>query len=214
LSNQRKLELKRLAKKYQFIIIEDDFEFDYYYTNRPNFPMISTNYDGNSIYLGNFGSELAPGYRLSFVIGPTDFINEAKKQMHVYDSLIDPLVTQTLGELIYEGEISRILKKHRKIYREKRDYFCNLLLQFFGNEIQFKFPKSGLAIWIVFKNPLNLMQLKKDAETLNLYIPQNILYQTNTVTGIRIGFSDLSEDEMYRILKIIEECIYKQIKNP
>lgn len=211
LSNQRKLEIKQLAKEFGFVIIETDQDFDIYYSNRPTMPLFTNNYDGNIIYTCAFGDELPPGFRLNFVIGPTDFISECKKQKVIYESLDDPLMMQTIGEMIAEGELFKTLKKHRKIYREKRDYFCNILIQSFGNEIKIQIPKNGLAVWIEWQIPINLFQLKKDAEKLNLFLPQSILYQTRDKIGMRIGFANWNEEEMHHIVKIIQQCIYTQI---
>ena len=174
-------------------------------------PLFTNNYDGNIIYTCAFGDELPPGFRLNFVIGPTDFISECKKQKVIYESLDDPLMMQTIGEMIAEGELFKTLKKHRKIYREKRDYFCNILIQSFGNEIKIQIPKNGLAVWIEWQIPINLFQLKKDAEKLNLFLPQSILYQTRDKIGMRIGFANWNEEEMHQIVKIIQQCIYTQI---
>lgn len=210
LNSQRKIELLNFAKEKNCVIIEDDPDFDFYYTSRPTTPLASINNEGNIIYIGKFGNELGDNYNFSYIIAPSDFIIETKKHQAVYENPIHPLVAQTIGEIINEGEISKILRKHRKKYKERRDYFCNLLIQHFGNEIEFNFPKNGFAVWVKWKIPINLMRLKQDCEKKNLYIPQHILYQNKKITAMRIGFAHLEDNEMIAILKILQICINKQ----
>ncbi|QTV05275.1 aminotransferase-like domain-containing protein [Faecalibacter bovis] len=210
LNKQRRLEIKQLAKYFGFVILEDDPDYEFHYSTRPTFPLTTNNFDGNIIYTSVFGKHLPSGFQLSYIIAPSDFITELKKQLYVYDSFGDPLIEQTLAEMITEGEISKNLKKHRNIYKEKRDYFCNLLLLHLRDQIDLQLPKNGFAVWVEWKISINLMQLKKDAEELDLYIPQNILYQTNKKIGMRLGFAHLSEEEMHQITEILKICFNKQ----
>ena len=211
LSNDRKLLLKELSIQYGFAIIEEDQNFDYVY-ERSYRPLSSINTEGNCIYISEIGKELAPGFQMSFVVAPSNFIQEAKKHLIINDSPFDPLILKTLGTLIKEGDYHRILKRHRKIYRQKRDDFSNRLILTFGNKITVKLPKNGFAVWIEWNEKINLMQLKKDAFKNRLFIPQHLLYQTKDLIGIRIGFGSLNEEEMDNIISILKHCLDLQNK--
>ncbi|MEG0187985.1 MAG: PLP-dependent aminotransferase family protein, partial [Algoriella sp.] len=194
LSSERRIELINLSKEFGFVIIEDDYDFDFHYSNHPILPLASTDQNGMVIYTGKFGNYLAPGYRVGFLIAPENFIEEAKKHLYILDQQVDPFIEQVIGEMIDEGEIHRVLKKLRKEYKERRDYFCNNLINHFKNQLSFTLPKGGLAVWINWNIPINLMQLKTDAEKYDLHIPQTILYQTHDTIGMRLGFAHLTFD--------------------
>jgi len=204
LSSERRIELLHLAKEFGFIIVEDDYDFDFHYSHQPLLPLASTDQNGMVIYAGKFGQYLAPGYRIGFLIAPQNFIKEAKKHLAILEQEVDPFTEQVLGEMIAEGEIMRILKKLRKEYKERRDYFCEKLNTEFDDWIEFKIPHGGLAIWINFKKKINLMQFKNKCEKNGLFIPQTILYQTTKTTAIRIGFAHLTKDEIDEIVQILK----------
>lgn len=211
LSSERRIELINLSKEFGFVIIEDDYDFDFHYSNHPILPLASTDQNGMVIYTGKFGNYLAPGYRVGFLIAPENFIEEAKKHLYILDQQVDPFIEQVIGEMIDEGEIHRVLKKLRKEYKERRDYFCNNLINHFKNQLSFTLPKGGLAVWINWNIPINLMQLKTDAEKYDLHIPQTILYQTHDTIGMRIGFAHLTFDEIDEIISILKKCVSKQL---
>lgn len=204
LSNQRKTELIDLSNQYGFVIIENDADFDYYYTHRPTYPLSTNNRLKNVIYTSQFGNELSPGFRLSYVIAPVDFIEESKKHLSIYESPLDPLALQTIAEMIYEGDIGRILKKQRKFYKERRDYFYNLFLENFDHKISITLPKNGLGFWIKFDKEINLLHLKNHLEKNNIYIPQHNLYQSENQCGIRLGFASLNYNEMIKVIEILK----------
>lgn len=205
LSSERRIELLQLSKEFGFVIIEDDYDFDYHFTNHPILPLASTEQNGMVIYTGKFGDYLAPGYRISFLIAPENFVHEAKKHLSILDQQFDPFIEQVLGEMINEGEIHRILKKLRKEYKERQLYFCEKLKKEFKNTIDFIEPSGGLAIWINFKNPLNLMDLKKNCARNGLFIPQTVLYQNKEKTAMRIGFAHLNYSEIDEVIEILKK---------
>lgn len=200
LSAQRRIELLELAREFNFIVLEDDDDFDFQYDNHPILPLCSADVDGRVIYTGNLGKFLAPGFRIGFIVAPENFIIEARRQLDLLDRQGDLIMESVIGELIEEGEIHRYFKKNNKIYKERRDYFTSELTKQLGNRVHFKTPSGGLALWVQWKESVNLMQLKKKAAQNDLFIPQNCLYQNPQLTAMRIGFGHYTAEEADRIM--------------
>lgn len=211
LSLERRIELINLSKEFGFIIIEYDYDFDFHYSNRPILPLASTNQNGMVIYIGKFGSYLASGYHAGFMIAPENFIQETKKHLSIINQEVDPFIEQVLGEMIDDGEINRILKKLRKIYKERGDYFYDKIKSELDEFIDVNKPSGGLAIWVSFKDKINLMQLKKICSKHGLFIPQTLLYQTKKTTSIRIGFGHLNFEEIDETIAILKLSILSLI---
>ena len=148
LSAQRRLELLKLAEESGFIILEDDYDYDFHYDRSPILPLASADTQGMVIYIGSFGKSLAPGFRTGFVVAPENLMAEMRKYLGIIDRQGDVLMEHVLGEMIAEGEISRYLKKSLKVYRERRDDFCRLLEERLSGHIRFQKPSGGLAVWI------------------------------------------------------------------
>jgi len=209
LSAQRRMEVLQLAKKYGFILLEDDHTYDFQYDKQPLMPLASNDQDGMVIYVGSFGQSLAPGFRTGFIVAPSNLMIEMRKHLGIIDRQGDILMELALGDMIEEGAIHRHLKKSLKIYRERRDYLAALLTTELAGEIEFQLPSGGLAIWIEWKQPINLMKLSQLAYKNNLFIPRTLLYQMKNITAMRIGFGHLNFDEMRKAISILKISLKK-----
>lgn len=207
LSAKRRLELLNLANEYGFIILEDDYDYDFHYDKSPILPLASADTNGMVIYIGSFGKSLVPGFRTGFIVAPENLMIEMRKYLGIIDRQGDVLMEHVLGEMIAEGEINRYLKKSLKIYQERRDYFVSLLEQNLGKYIDFQKPSGGLAVWMKWKIPVNLMQLSRNCAQNNLFIPKTLLYQNKNLTAMRLGFGNLNLNEMDKSIEILSENI-------
>ena len=212
LSAQRRLELLELANEYGFIILEDDYDYEFHYDKSPILPLASADTNGMVIYIGSFGKSLAPGFRTGFIVAPENLMAEMRKYLGIIDRQGDILMERALGEMIEEGEINRYLKKSLKVYQERRDYLAVLLKQNLENLITFQIPSGGLAIWLEWNVPINLMQLSRGCAQDNLFIPKTLLYQNKNLTAMRLGFGDLNADEMEKSVDVFSNNVKRLIE--
>lgn len=209
LSAQRRIELLDLANEFGFVILEDDYDYDFHYDKSAVLPLASADTNGMVIYVGSFGKSLAPGFRTGFIVAPENLMDEMRKYLGIIDRQGDVLMEQVLGEMIEEGEIHRHLKKSIKIYHQRRDRFTELLENNFENYLQFKKPSGGLAVWAEWKLPINLLQLSNACAKDNLFIPKALLYQNRQLSAMRLGFGHLDETEMQHSIDILRHHVKK-----
>ncbi len=207
LSAQRRLELLQLAEEFGFIILEDDYDYEFYYDKSPILPLASADTNGMVVYIGSFGKSLAPGFRTGFIVAPENLMAEMRKYLGIIDRQGDILMEHVLGEMIAEGEINRYLKKSLKVYQERRDYFSLLLQEHLGNFLHFEKPSGGLALWLEWQIPVNLMQLAKNCAHNDLFIPKTLLYQNKNLSAMRLGFGNLNTEEMEKSVQIFSETL-------
>lgn len=201
LSAERRLELLKLAKEYEFAIIEDDYDYDFQFEGASILPMASSDANGNVIYLGKLGQSLFPSFQTGFVVAPFNLIVEAKNYLKMLDRQGDVIQEQMLSELIYEGEIHRLIKKNTIQYKKRRDFLCQIITQYFNDKLQWTKPSGGLAIWLQFEPKVSLVQLAELAEKNDLFLPKTILYQNKNTCAIRFGFGHLNEEEIEIVVK-------------
>ncbi len=201
LSAERRLELLKLAKEYEFAIIEDDYDYDFQYEGSAMIPMASSDSGGNVIYLGKLGQSLFPSFQTGFVVAPYNLIIEAKNYLKMIDRQGDIIQEQVLAELIHEGEIHRLIKKNIIQYKLRRDFLGEMLSKYFKNDIKWTKPSGGLAIWLEFSSKISLVQLAKETLKNDLLLPNTILYQDRATCAIRLGYGHLNEEEMEIVVK-------------
>jgi GntR family transcriptional regulator / MocR family aminotransferase len=207
LSAKRRMELLQLSEEYGFIILEDDYDFDFNYDNNPVLPLAALDYNDKVVYCGSFGKSLPAGFGLGFVTGPAAFITELAKHKNILESGNDYIKELTLTEWITEGDVHRLSKKNKKHYKERRDYFITLLEKYLKGHIRYDVPAQGLAVWIEWLDGFNLIAFQKECVVNGLFLSKTLLYQTKTLTATRLGFGHLSVEEMENGVVILRNAL-------
>lgn len=208
LSAERRLHLLHLAEQYKFAIIEDDYDYDFHYAHNSILPLASIDTNGSVIYIGSFTKSLAPALRVGYLVAPENLLNALVRSRKIIDRQGDPILEASIALMLKEGEIQRHVKKSLNIYRNRRDFFCNLLKQELGDFIYFDIPEGGMAIWARFDAKINLELLLDvlKAQKLNILSDQSFVKDLNS---IRLGFSQLNENEIIMAVKILKESIFE-----
>jgi len=207
LSAERRIQLLNLAEQYGFIILEDDYDYDFHFSNTKILPLASADASGMVVYIGAFGKSLAPGFRRGFVIAPENLIQELNKLQRIMDRQADVFMEYVLGELIDEGEIHRFAKKNIKIYKARRDNLAELFKDQLPDKMEFNLPSGGLAFWTKWDKSINLLRMSKTCAGHGLFIPQSLLYQTQQVTAMRLGFGHLNFEEQEKMVAVLKKSI-------
>ncbi|WP_299896233.1 PLP-dependent aminotransferase family protein [uncultured Aquimarina sp.] len=210
LSAERRMHLLDLAQQYHFAIIEDDYDYDFHYSNAPILPLASNDTQGNVIYIGGFTKIIAPALRIGYFIAPKEVVDEAARLRRILDRQGDTLLEQTLARMIVNGDVQRHSNKVRKIYKERRDLFCKLLREKLDNYFDFKVPNGGMAVWVRLKQPYNWDIVMAEALKLNVaFNPEWRRYDNDNSghNGIRIGFAALDKDEIRTVINTLEKVM-------
>src|SRR5690606_26515530 len=96
LSAQRRVELLALSAMYGFIVLEDDYDYDFHYDGSPLLPVASADTEGMVVYIGTFGKSMAPGFRSGFIVAPTQLITEMSKLLGIMDRYGDTITEAAL----------------------------------------------------------------------------------------------------------------------
>jgi len=209
LSMERRLKLLKLAKEYRFAIIEDDYDFDFHYDNKPYLPLASIDHNQNVIYIGSITKTFAPALRLGFMIGPPAFAEAAASLRQMIDRQGDTLLEEAFATMFDNGEMERHFRKSLKIYKQRRNLFCQILQSDFNEEIAFSIPEGGLAVWSNFDKNIDLIKMSDHASKSGLHISNGNFYRNESFfsNGLRMGFASLDENEMQEAFGILKKVL-------
>ena len=120
----------------------------------------------------------------------------------------DNLIETALAALIDSGDIDRHLKKTTKLFRERRDIFCDLLTEALDGVCTFKKPDGGMAVWARFPKRFSIPKLSEKAAGLGLLIGDGSSYRTpgSTDNGLRLGFASLTPAEIKEAIHLLEKA--------
>lgn len=210
MSMERRLKLLNLAKEYHFAIIEDDYDFDFHYDNKPYLPLASIDHNHNVIYIGSISKTFAPALRIGFMTGSSAFVAAAASLRQLIDKQGDTLLEEAFAVLFNDGEMERHFRKSLKIYKQRRNMFCEMLKSDFNDAIEFKIPEGGLGVWTNFDKGIDLIKMSENASKKGLYIGNGSFYKNESfsVNALRMGFASLHENEMAEALGILKKIVY------
>lgn len=199
LKQERRLKLIELADKYNFWIIEDDYDHDFHFDLKPIFPLASLSGASRVIYVSTLSKLLTPDLRLGYLVAPEEILQELTKLREVMDRMGDPILEETLAELFEEGEIQSHANKMRAVYRYRRDLFVQSLRAHGLNRITFDVPSGGTALWLKFENGIDYAKFSQHLLSRGVVPVSSDLFTQNTeglCLGIRIGYASMSEAEI------------------
>jgi GntR family transcriptional regulator/MocR family aminotransferase len=208
LSSERRLHLLELATRYEFAIIEDDYDYDFHYAGKPMMPMASLDRNGNVIYIGALSKSLVPAIRVGFMVAPQRFIRSATSLRKAIDTQGDSLIENAIADLYKDGTIGRHIKKSVKLYKERRDHFCDLVQRELRNRVSFKVPEGGMAVWADFQDN-DLPTVVQRAYRNGLIMSDGTDYDTGKLkyNSKGMGFASLDFREQERAVAILKKSI-------
>ena len=211
LSAARRIKLLSLAKEYGFVIIEDDYDYDFHYLSSPILPLVSADTRGMVIYIGTLSKTISPGIRTGYIIAPENLIVELCRIRQLIDTQGDAVMELALAEMFEEGHIRRHMKKSLNIYHQRRDFLCACLQENLGGIIDFKVPDGGLAIWAKFKKSVPLPTLTEKLRAQGIILSNGLIHNTGTASlnATRIGLGWMTEKEAEKAVAIMAKTIKK-----
>ncbi|WP_461532289.1 MocR-like pyridoxine biosynthesis transcription factor PdxR [Sinomicrobium sp.] len=208
MSPERRIRLLELAQDYNFAIVEDDYDYDFHYASTPMLPMASIDRYGSVVYIGTLTKTLAPAVRVGFLSGVEKFVDAATSYRRLLDFQGDTLLELGLAQLYRDGVVEKHIKKSLKIYKQRRDHFCELLKNELGDKLSFTIPNGGMSVWTKF-NDINLKKLSEKAGKKGLAISDGSYYDSvdQQYNAARMGFASLDLAEQEQAVKILKSCI-------
>jgi GntR family transcriptional regulator/MocR family aminotransferase len=198
LSPARRMKLLELAQRHRMAILEDDYDYEYHYDNRPILPLASGDPTGQVIYMSSLSKLIAPGVRLGFLVAPRDLIDRLARVRLRMDWQGDRVLEWSVAELIRDGDLARHIRKVRRLYEERRDFLARRLEEEMEGRLQFEIPKGGLALWARGAKGLDLDAWVRECRVRGLFLHpgRHFSFQGRDIPMTRIGFSEFEEAQL------------------
>ncbi|MBL4871909.1 MAG: PLP-dependent aminotransferase family protein [Rhodobacteraceae bacterium] len=116
----RRHELLRLAREKNFIIVEDDYEFEMSFLKSPSPALKSLDEDGRVIYTGSFSKSLFPGLRLGYLVASEPFIRQARALRSAVLRHPPGHMQRTTAYFLGLGHYDAMIKRMRSVFHERR----------------------------------------------------------------------------------------------
>jgi GntR family transcriptional regulator/MocR family aminotransferase len=117
---RRRKALLQKAEDEDFVIVEDDYEFEMSFLAPPSPSLKSLDQNGRVIYVGSFSKSLFPGLRLGYLVGPAPFIREARALRATVLRHPPGHIQRTVSYYLSLGHYDALVRRMSRAYHERR----------------------------------------------------------------------------------------------
>lgn len=144
----RRLELIRYAEKTGSLILEDDYENEFVYLQRPTPSLQSLAGGRGVVYLGSFSHLLLPSIRISFMVLPPDLAQAYRQTGSRYNQTASKTEQIALCQFIRDGHLFSQARRLKRLYSGKLKSLTSALAEAFGPDVQLKTGAAGVSVML------------------------------------------------------------------
>ncbi|MGL6211085.1 MAG: PLP-dependent aminotransferase family protein [Paracoccaceae bacterium] len=116
----RRMAFLKAASERDFVIVEDDYEFEMSFLKSVSPSLKSLDTEGRVIHAGSFSKSLFPGLRLGYLVGPASFIREARSLRTTVLRHPPGHIQRTVAYFLTLGHYDALIQRMQAAYRRRR----------------------------------------------------------------------------------------------
>ena len=208
-SLSRRLELLQLAYQTGAWLIEDDYDSEFRFKDRPLTAMQGLDEYNRVIYIGTFSKVLFPSLRLAYLVVPKPLVESFANVYSLLDRAAPTMPQAVLADIISEGHFTAHIRKMRNLYAERQQALIDVLEQYCAGLIRPAASDSGMHLIGWLPEQLNDQEVSRRAREYGVdVIPLSIYCINNTQPpGLLIGFSCVDKESMPEAASLLADAI-------
>lgn len=209
-SEEKRLDLALLLKKYKQILLEDDPYNEICFEGKFPDP-IKKHAPENVVWTGSFSKMVAPGLRNGWVILPPDLVPHFDKAKQSTDLNPNNMTQYMLHHFLTHNNLDEHLASITHKYDEQCQFMTSMLKQYLPKEVETTQPSGGMFIWITLPTTIDSGELvKRTLKRGVVFVPGNSFYTKGQgAQNIRLNFTNASFANIEKGIKIMGDEMKK-----
>jgi GntR family transcriptional regulator / MocR family aminotransferase len=154
MSAGRRTAVLELARANGAVVIEDDYDGEYRFVERPLDALQTLDRRESVFYVGTFSKILLPDLRLGYIVAPGWALAALIAAKQIVDGQCNTLAQDSLADLIAEGHLARHVRRMQRLYRQRRETLLAGLRSDFARWLEPVPSVAGLHVAAVLKGPI------------------------------------------------------------
>ncbi|MCK9516766.1 MAG: PLP-dependent aminotransferase family protein [Ottowia sp.] len=198
LSMPRRVALLEYARKFDFVIFEDDYETEDNWGSKAKPALKSLDRDGRVIYLGSLSKSLAPGLRIGYVVAPVAMVQALHRLRRLTIRHPSNFGHQALALFIGMGHYHALLQKLAQVHAERAGLLQRAMQRHLP-QCKLTATSGGSAFWVQGPKGLDSRELERMAAREGVLIePGDVFFLCKTQAAgsdarryFRMGFTSI-----------------------
>lgn len=205
-------ELVEMARRHDFLIVEDSPYRELRYEGS-DVPTIRSMAPERTLHLGSFSKVFAPGFRLGWILGPEELLEQiyvCKQSLDLCPPVFDQYVT---AEYLAGGGLDANLHRTVGLYRRKRDKMLGLLGRHMPEGVGWTRPEGGLFLFLSLPEGCDTVAMYDRALAAGVaYVAGSFFYVDGSHRNtMRLNFSFVAEERMEAGVRILAEVCAEEM---
>lgn len=208
MSVEKRRALIRMARRYDFHIVEDDNMGALAYDAPAPLALKSFDVDDRVIYVSSISKSLMPGLRVGWVVAPKE-IHRLLIQQRLADDLYGPpFVQKALANFLQTGRLKVHLRRVMPIYKTRRDAMIRALAHHMPEGVTWTYPEGGFCNWLTLPND-NMMTIYRLALHRGIAFTPGSAFVASHINNrhLRLCFSTQPAEELEPIISLLAGII-------
>ena len=207
----RRRELLDWARNRDGYIIEDDYDSEFRFDAHPMAAMHSMD-SHRVIYMNSFSKTLAPSIRISYMVLPTELMEQFQARLGFYSCTVPSFEQHTLARFLGRGYFEKHINRMRKFYKNRRNQVISILENCqFSDKLTILEQDAGLHFLLKIDTTLTDEELSAALQaagirvhTLNHYFHHPL---TNSTRCLVVNYSGLDADVLEQSLQRLPNLV-------
>lgn len=209
MSPQRRAALLEFARANHATVIEDDYDSEFRYGDRPLEALQTLDRSGSVCYVGTFSKCLFPSLRLGYLVAPPWLHPALAHAKRLADGYTDPVAQDTLAAFIVEGHLARHVRRMRRVYAQRRQRLLDALARYARGRLDVWPSGAGLHLAARLTRGSAATVVGRAAEQgIHLETLAGYALEQHAPEGIAFGFGRVEEaridEAVRRIARLLD----------
>lgn len=206
---ERRFALLAWAKRVRALILEDDYDGEFYYQGQPIESLQGLDREGRVVYVGTFSRTIFSALRIGYLVAPKVLVETLTVAKWLCDRHTATLEQETLAEFISSGLYERYLRRVRRRNASRREVLLNSIERFIADRAEVSGDGAGAHIVLWPKRRVSETQIISEARARGILIYGLAPYHLGKPhrTGLLLGYSRLRESEIREGIRRLSQIL-------
>jgi GntR family transcriptional regulator/MocR family aminotransferase len=205
---ERRVALLERAGRDDFLLVEDDYEFEMSFL-KPAAPALkSLDREGRVIHIGSFSKSLFPGLRLGYLVAPKGFIREARALRAAMLRHPPGHIQRTVAYFLALGHYDALINRLNAAYKRRRTVMDEAIREH-GLEVAGQGGFGGSSFWMRAEGVDTAALARSLRERGVLIEPGRPFFVPGTAPGdtYRLAYSSIGQNRIAEGVALIAAAI-------
>jgi GntR family transcriptional regulator/MocR family aminotransferase len=200
MSLERRTALIDFARARDAFIFEDDYNSEFRFNGPPLPCLQGLDNASRVIYAGTMSKILYPSLRLGYLLVPEQLVDSMIKIRAVIDQHSSAIDQATLARFLTEGFFLSHVRRMRKLYSDRRDFFIEQFNNLLGDRFNLQIPEAGLHFVAWLRREADFPLARRVAAEIGIKPLSFFCIQAELAPALLFGFAAWSRAQIREAL--------------